>query len=143
MVFYTGKLIPSKTVQKIQGPGVSISFSRSQITFNKEASDLMGLVENKTFVLVGFNNAEKQVGFQVSKERTESSAVVQKKVVKIPAAPEYMFIKVASVLEEYKEIPRKGVYKYPLHKSEEGYCYINISEGQMVPVKGKKSEAKK
>lgn len=143
MQFYTGKLVPSKTLQKIKGPGVSISFSRSQVTFNKEASDLMGLVEKETFVLVGFDSDKMQVGFKVSKEKTESNAVVEKKVVKIPKAPEYMFIKVASVLEVIKEIPRKGVHKYPLHKSDAEYFYINISEGNMVPVKEKKSDSQK
>lgn len=138
MNFYNEELVPSASMQKIQGPAVSISFRRSQITFTKEASELMNLVEKESFILVGFDDEAKQVGFQVVKEPTKSTAVVEKKIVNIPAAPEYMFIKVASVLESIPDIPRDAVCKYPLYDSNKGYFYINLSEGCKVPKAKKK-----
>lgn len=140
MNFYTGKLVPSTSIQKMQGPVVSISFRRSQITFTKEATELMNLVEKKTFILVGFDDEAKQVGFQVLKDHTESTAIVEKAIVRTKAAPEYMFIKVASVLESIPDIPRDAVCKYPLYDSNKGYFYINLSEGCKVPKAKKKSK---
>ncbi|WP_043640675.1 hypothetical protein [Desulfovibrio sp. TomC] len=135
MKFFNEKLVP--TIVKIEGASVSISYRRSQVTFSKEAVELMKLEPGKSFIEVGYDEDAKRVAFKVSTKPGESKAKVETfhvhaKNIDVPV------IYIASYLEEIPGIPRGLACRYPLHSSEEGYFYFDLSEGKEKVKKVKK-----
>lgn len=137
MKFFSEKLVP--TIAKIEGASVSISYRRSQVTFSKEAAEMMKLQPGKSFIEVGYDDEAKMVAFKVSTKAGESKAKVENLHVHATNV-EVPVIYIASYLEKITGIPKGLSSRYPLHSSEEGYFFINLSEGKekVKPVKREK-----
>ena len=134
MKFFNEKLVP--TIVKIEGASVSISYRRSQVTFSKEAVELIKLEPGKSFIEVGYDEDAKSVAFKVSTTAGENKAKVETfhvhaKNLDVPV------IYIASYLEEIPGIPRGLACRYPLHSSDEGYFFFNLSEGKQKTKKDK------
>lgn len=135
--FFQGKMIPTKP--KVLGPSVSISFRRGQVTFSDDASKMMGLVADESYVEVGFDHETNQLAFRVSTEAAEHKAKVENFLVKAKKI-NVPVIYIWSALDLIKGVSKETACRYPLH-SGEGLFYINFSEGVEKPKA--KSQSKK
>jgi len=124
MNFFKEKLF-SNAPQK--GPLISIAVRRSQVSFSKEAAELMKLEVGKSFVEIGYDDEGKQMGFKVFNEASENRAEVKNLHVKAKKEVDVPVIYIGSYLKEIPEIPRDTSARYPLYSSN-GYFFINLNE---------------
>ena len=139
MKFFEEKLV--STIGKIEGPSVSISPRRSQVVFSNEAATMMELKMGKSFIEIGYDDKAGQVAFKVSATAGDAKAKVEAfhvhaKKIDVPA------IYIASYLEKMTKIPSGTACRYPLHRSDEGYFFINLSEGKQKPKPVKRPKQK-
>ena len=134
MKFFEEKLV--STIGKIEGPSVSISPRRSQVVFSKEAATMMELKIGKSFIEVGYDDEAGQVAFKVSTKAGDAKAKVEALHVQATDV-DVPVIYIASYLEKMTKIPSGKACRYPLHKSDEGYFFINLSEGKQKSKKPK------
>lgn len=142
VVFFHEPIIATKP--KVEGPSVSISFRRGQVSFSEEAAKMMGFEIGKTFIEVGFDDETKQLVFVVSKESAPYKAkvenfLVQARKVNVPV------IYIWSALNSISGVSTETAQRYPLY-SGDGRFYINFAEGVEKPKSKskpkKKAEAK-
>ncbi|MEA4822247.1 MAG: hypothetical protein VB122_08505 [Erysipelotrichales bacterium] len=127
--FFKGKMIPTKP--KVLGPSVSISFRRGQVTFSDDASKMMGLVVDESYVEVGFDHETYQLAFRVSTEAAEHKAKVENFLVKAKKI-NVPVIYIWSALDLIKGVSKEAACRYPLY-AEDGLFYIKFSEGVEKP----------
>lgn len=136
MVIFQDEIVPH--VGKIKGATISISPGRGQISFSKEATELMALEPGKKFIELGYDAASKHLCFIVTDVKKKNTADIDSlKVSKNQVS--YNLIHVASVLKKLSEIPSEGSFKYQISKHDEGYFYVDLTKGTLIPkVKSKK-----
>lgn len=144
MKFFTDDIKPY--VPSIKGAKVSISMRRGQVSFSKEASDLMKLETGKTFLAIGYDEDAKILGFKVSSEKGQGMAEVEDLMVYATKATVHV-IYAGSTLEKIPSIPTDGSHKFQITKGEDGIFCVDLTKGKKNPkakskAKGKRQEEK-
>ena len=127
MNFFKDKLIP--TFGSVEGPSVSISVRRSQVSFSKDAVETMKLQAGKSFIEIGYDDEAKEMAFKVQTKAADNRAEVQNLHVQATNV-DVPVIYIGSYLKEIPEISRKSSVRYQLHTSEDGYFFISLNEGK-------------
>ena len=123
MKFFTEEIKPY--VPSIKGATVSISMRRGQVTFSKEASDMMGIQTGQTYISIGYDEDTKTLGFKVNTKKDIGMAEVED--LTGPATKATVnAIYIGSLLEKIPAIPTDGSHKFQVIKGEDKEIYIRV-----------------
>lgn len=125
-------------VPSLKGPTISLSMRRGQISFSKEASELMQLKAGKSYVAIGYEHEKNLLGFKVLSKKEKGSAPVEElKVYAIDTTVDVIYA--FSALDKIESIPRDGSYKYLVEKGDGGIFFVDLNKGKKNPKAKKKS----
>ena len=128
-------------VASITGPTISLSMRRGQISFSKEASKLLKIQANKTYLAIGYEDEGKLLGFKVLDKKEPGSVLVEElKVYAIDGTVDVIYA--FSALDKIPAIPRDGSYKYLIQEGEGGIFFIDLGKGKKNPKVKSKAKSK-
>jgi len=119
-------------VTSITGPTISLSMRRGQISFSKQASELMKIQANKSYLAIGYEEEGKLLGFKVLDQKEPGSALVEELMVyAIEQTVDVIYA--FSALDKIPGIPRDGSYKYLIQEGENGIFFVDLAKGKKNP----------
>ena len=128
--FFTEEIKPY--VPSLKGATISLSMRRGQISFSKEASDLLRLKTAKTYISIGYDKENNLLGFKVFSKKEPGTAVVEE--LKVYATGTSVDVIYAfSTFDKIPAIPRDGSYKFLIKEGEDGVFYVDLAKGKKNP----------
>jgi hypothetical protein len=130
MKFFSEEIKPY--VSSIKGPTISLSMRRGQISFSTEASELLKLKTDKSYIAIGYDEENNLLGFKVLSKKEPGTALVEE--LKVYAIKQSVNVIYAfSLLDKISDIPRDGSYKYLIQEGEGDVFYVDLSKGKKNP----------